>query len=104
MIDTTTAAMKNQKPALPPTNTLQIQNVSKDEAFNKKPLHYVVKKWQDQIRANEKQFTESAEELREYELILIKSVAEIQKLEANSCTIKETYKENMRELQDVTLQ
>ena len=42
--------------------------------------------------------------MRDYELMLIKSLAEIEKIEMQSGQVKETYKGNMQELNDVELQ
>lgn len=64
----------------------------------------MTKKWQEQIRRNETQFNEAVSGLRDYELMLIRSLTEIEKIERQSGQVKETYKGNMQELNDVELQ
>jgi len=58
----------------------------------------VTKNWQEQIRRNEKQFNNAVSNLRDYELMLVSSLAEIEKIETQSVQVKDTYKDNMVEL------
>ena len=83
---------------------LQTERAAQDNAFKAKPFEYVTKKWQDQIRQNETQFNDAVDGLRGYELALIKSLAEIEKIENQSVHVKNAYKDNMRDLNDVSLQ
>lgn len=58
----------------------------------------MTKNWQEQIRRNEKQFNNAVSNLRDYELMLVSSLAEIEKIETQSVQVKDTYKDNMVEL------
>ena len=71
---------------------LQTERAAQDNAFKAKPFEYVTKKWQDQIRQNETQFNDAVDGLRGYELALIKSLAEIEKIENQSVHVKNAYK------------
>ena len=50
------------------------------------------------------EFNAAAMGLRDYELILIKSLAEMEKIELQTGQVKETYTENFSELSDVEVQ
>ena len=50
------------------------------------------------------QFNAAAGGLRDYELMLIKSLAEMEKIELQTGQVKETYTENFKELSDVEVQ
>ena len=53
---------------------------------------------------NETRFNDSVSELRDYELMLMKSLVQIEKIEKQTGQVKNTYKDNMQELNDVELQ
>ena len=57
---------------------------AQDEAFKSKPFHHVVDRWQKNIQRNEKEFNDAVENLREYELLLVQSLAQIEKIETQS--------------------
>ena len=38
----------------------ELEKAAKEKAFASKPLEYVTQKWQQQVRQNEKQFTDAA--------------------------------------------
>ena len=67
-------------------------------------MEYVTKKWVTQVRENESRFNNSVEQLKMYELTLIKALAEIENIEKNQLQITNSYKENLGELGDVSKQ
>jgi len=72
------------------------------QTFEKKPLEYVTQKWQNQVKQNERQFNVAVEQLNQYEIMLFKSLSDIEKVEAQTSQIKNTYKENLEELSSIT--
>jgi chromosome segregation ATPase len=69
-----------------------------------KPFEYVTKRWINQVRTNEKQFNESLTRLSKYEQVLVKSLDSIHQIEQQSTKVKDTYHENIKELNNVATQ
>ena len=74
-----TAAADPAKPAdgtqVSEAQKITNEKAAQDEAFKSKPFHHVVDRWQKNIQRNEKEFNDAVENLREYELLLVQSLA-----------------------------
>lgn len=73
----------------------------KKQAFLDQPFEFIAKKWIGSVKSNEEQFNQAVEQVRDQELELIKALASLEKLEAQSLQVAEAQKANLRELVDV---
>lgn len=70
------------------------QEAARKKLIEDERIESLLKKWQDQITRNEKDFKQKAQELYEYEAYIFEAIEQIKVIEETSKHVKDVYKTN----------